>query len=68
MWDGVLAPGRLAFFGSRGRVFIVTSEGRGWLPTGRAAEAHPVEATITGDTATEVAVGVHRITVSERRS
>jgi catechol 2,3-dioxygenase-like lactoylglutathione lyase family enzyme len=39
-------PDRLAFVGERGRTFILAPPGRGWLPTGRPAEAHPVEASI----------------------
>jgi len=65
LWDGELAPGRLAFFGERARTFIVASQGRGWLPTGQPAEAHPVEATISGLRNTEAVVGPHRIKVSE---
>lgn len=44
LWDGeVEGPGRLGFVGERGRVLILAEPGRGWLPTGRAAEPHPVE-------------------------
>jgi catechol 2,3-dioxygenase-like lactoylglutathione lyase family enzyme len=66
MWDGVLEPGRLAFFGGRGRVFVVAAEGRGWLPTGRPAEPHPVSATVTGRAPASGAVGVHQVAVFER--
>ena len=49
LWDGTLdEPGRLAFIGERGRTLILSPEGRGWLPTGRPAEPHPVEAVISG--------------------
>ena len=49
LWDGTLdEPGRLAFLGERGRTLILAPEGRGWLPTGRAAEPHPVEAVLSG--------------------
>jgi hypothetical protein len=45
MWDGTIdEPGRLAFVGERGRTFILAPVGRGWVPTGRPAEPHPVEA------------------------
>lgn len=64
LWDGVLEPGRLAFVGERGRTFIVAPEGRGWLPTGRPAEPHPVEAVVTGPRPVGAAVARHRITVS----
>ncbi len=63
LWDGVVARGRLAFFGSRGRAFILASEGRSWLPTGQPAEVHPVQATITGTTQARGAVGAHLIDV-----
>lgn len=45
LWDGTI-EGRdtLAFVGERGRTFILAPIGRGWLPTGRPAEPHPVEA------------------------
>jgi catechol 2,3-dioxygenase-like lactoylglutathione lyase family enzyme len=49
LWDGTLGEsGRLAFLGERGRTFILAREGRGWLPTGRPAEPHPVEAVVSG--------------------
>jgi catechol 2,3-dioxygenase-like lactoylglutathione lyase family enzyme len=49
LWDGTLdEPGRLAFLGERGRTLILAPEGRGWLPTGRPAEPHPVEAVLSG--------------------
>jgi len=47
LWDGTPhEPDRLAFFGQRGRTFILAPPGRGWLPTGRPAEAHPVGAVV----------------------
>jgi hypothetical protein len=49
LWDGTLdEPGRLAFLGERGRTLILSPDGRGWLPTGRPAEPHPVEAVLSG--------------------
>jgi hypothetical protein len=43
MWDGTAeAPNLLAFVGERGRTFILAPPGRGWMPTGRPAEPHPV--------------------------
>jgi len=43
-WDGeLLEEGRLAFVGEKARTFILSSDGRGWLPTGRPAEPHPCE-------------------------
>ena len=50
LWDGTVdEPGRLAFMGDREGVLILAPEGRGWMPTGRAAERHPVEALVSGE-------------------
>src|SRR5262249_54464869 len=47
MFSGTVhEPDRIAFVGERGRTFILAPPGRGWLPTGRAAEPYPVEALI----------------------
>jgi catechol 2,3-dioxygenase-like lactoylglutathione lyase family enzyme len=44
LWSGTIDdPESLAFVGEKGRTLILAEEGRGWLPTGRPAEAHPVE-------------------------
>jgi hypothetical protein len=44
LWSGTIDdPDSLAFVGEKGRTLILAEEGRGWLPTGRPAEAHPVE-------------------------
>jgi hypothetical protein len=49
LWDGTIeAPGRLAFVGEQGRTLILAPPGRGWMPTGRPAEPHPVTATLAG--------------------
>jgi hypothetical protein len=49
LWDGTLdQPGRLAFMGDRRGVLILSPIGRGWMPTGRPAEAHPVEVRVLG--------------------
>ncbi len=49
LWSGTLdEPGRLAFIGERGRTLILAPEGRGWMPTGRPAEPHPVEVVLSG--------------------
>ena len=56
-WDGEIdEPGRLAFVGEKGRTLILAPAGRGWLPTGRAAESHPAEARI------ESGGGIHVVT------
>jgi hypothetical protein len=49
LWDGELAEAeRLAFVGEKARTFILSPEGRGWLPTGRPAEAHSSEVLLSG--------------------
>jgi hypothetical protein len=64
LWDGTLEhEGRLAFLGERGHTLILTPPGRGWMPTGRPAEAHPVEAELDGPPtrAIELESGLYRI-------
>lgn len=49
VWDGTVEESeRLAFTGDPARTFILAPRGRGWLPTGRAAEPHLVAALIVG--------------------
>ena len=49
VWDGTVeGEGRLAFVGAKARTLILCRAGRPWLPTGRPAEAHPVEVTLVG--------------------
>jgi catechol 2,3-dioxygenase-like lactoylglutathione lyase family enzyme len=49
VWDGdVSDPRRLVFVGERARTLILCPPGRGWLPTDRRAEIHPVEVVLTG--------------------
>ena len=44
LWSGSIdEPDALAFVGEKGRTLILSRPGRGWLPTGRPAEPHPVE-------------------------
>jgi catechol 2,3-dioxygenase-like lactoylglutathione lyase family enzyme len=50
LWDGeVEGESRLGFVGEKARTLILAPPGRGWLPTGRPAEAHPVEAVLDVD-------------------
>jgi hypothetical protein len=47
LWDGTIEePDRLAFVGERGRTLILAPPNRGWLPTSRPAEPHPVTTTL----------------------
>jgi len=49
LWDGTIdEPGSLAFVGEKARTLILAPPGRGWLPTGRPAEPHRVEAVLSG--------------------
>ena len=41
-------PDRLAFVGERGRTFILAPPGRGWIPTERPGEPHPIAASLAG--------------------
>lgn len=64
VWDGeVKDPRGLVFVGERGRTLILCRPGRGWLPTGRPAEMHPVGLVITGsrDGETELSGTPHRL-------
>lgn len=55
VWDGsVEEPGGLAFVGERARTLILAPPGRGWLPTGRAAEVHDISALLSGGPKGEV--------------
>jgi len=44
LWSGSIdEPDALGFVGEKGRTLILARPGRGWLPTGRSAEQHPIE-------------------------
>ena len=44
LWSGSIdEPDSLGFVGAKGRTLILARPGRGWLPTGRPAEPHPVD-------------------------
>ena len=64
LWDGTVEEeGRLGFVGERGRTLILAPPGRGWMPTGRPAERHPVEAELSGavDGEVELEGGLYRV-------
>jgi hypothetical protein len=49
LWDGTVEEkGQLAFVGEKARTLILSPAGRPWLPTGRPAQAHPVEVVLAG--------------------
>ncbi len=49
LWSGAVDDaGGLGFVGRQAHTLILVAPGRGWLPTGRPAELHPVAVTITG--------------------
>ena len=58
LWDGsTQGEGRLAFVGEKARTLILCHARRPWLPTGRPAEAHPVEVVLSGGPEGEVPLG-----------
>jgi hypothetical protein len=64
LWQGTVdEEDRLAFVGEPGRTLILAPSGRGWLPTDRPAELHPVEAVLAGPPSREVVLenGLYRI-------
>jgi len=62
VWSGTVdEPGRLAFVGEQAKTLILCPEGRGWLPTGRPAEPHPVDALLSGPSKGQRFVGDHHI-------
>ena len=63
LWDGSTGEGRLAFVGERGRTLILSPLGRVWMLTDRPAEAHPVDAVLTGPPRRTVVLenGLYRI-------
>jgi hypothetical protein len=64
VWDGIVdEPGRLAFVGEKARTLILAPPGRGWLPTGRPAERHAVDAVVSGAPAGDVVLedGLYRV-------
>ena len=66
-WDGDLADeARLAFVGEKARTFIVSPEGRGWLPTGRPAEAHPCDVELSETRSGEAHPGDSRYRIAAR--
>jgi hypothetical protein len=61
-WAGDLdAEGRLAFVGEKARTVILSPPGRGWLPTGRPAEAHPTEVEVETPIPGVTQIGASRI-------
>jgi catechol 2,3-dioxygenase-like lactoylglutathione lyase family enzyme len=65
VWDGTVdEPDDLAFVGEPARTLILAPPGRGWLPTGRAAERHEIDAVLADarDGATHLEGGRYHIT------
>jgi hypothetical protein len=66
-WDGDLTEeARLAFMGQKARTFIVSPESRGWLPTGRPAEAHPCDVELSETRSGEAHLGDSRYRIAAR--
>ena len=67
LWSGgVEGPGALGFVGRRAHTLILVATGRGWLPTGRPAEPHPVALTVTGPGLTDRTATIEGHTVTSR--
>lgn len=68
LWDGTVdEPGRLAFVGEKARTLILCPPGRPWLPTGRPAEPHPVDAVLSGPPDGEALLADSRYRVRRER-
>jgi catechol 2,3-dioxygenase-like lactoylglutathione lyase family enzyme len=66
-WAGDLEhEARLAFVGQKARTFILSSEGRGWLPTGRPAEAHHCDVGLSEIRPGEAHLGDSRYRIAAR--
>jgi hypothetical protein len=61
LWSGDAA--QLAFVGAKAHTLILAPPARGWMPTGRPAERHPVEAELSGpaDGDVELEGGLYRL-------
>ena len=67
-WDGDIDDqATIAFVGEKARTFILSPEGRGWLPTGRPAEAHSCEVVLSGPPERAALVGDSRYRIRRRR-
>jgi hypothetical protein len=66
-WAGDLDhEARLAFVGEKARTFILSPEGRGWLPTGRPAEAHDCDVELSEIRPGEAHLGDCRYRIAAR--
>jgi catechol 2,3-dioxygenase-like lactoylglutathione lyase family enzyme len=66
-WAGDLEhETRLAFVGEKARTFILSPEGRGWLPTGRPAEAHGCDVELSEIRPGEAHLGDSRYRIAAR--
>lgn len=65
VWQGSLdEPGRLLFVGDRRCTFILAPRGRGWLPLGRPADPHPIDAHVEAPRHGRVELGEGLYTVT----
>jgi catechol 2,3-dioxygenase-like lactoylglutathione lyase family enzyme len=58
LWSGTVptGPSGLGFVGRKAHTLIVCAPGRGWMPTGRPAEPHAVDVTLSGGVAAAAAL------------
>jgi len=69
LWDGTVeVEGRLAFVGEPAKTLILCPAGRPWLPTGRPAEAYPVEVVLSGSPEGEALTGDSRYRIRRQRA
>jgi catechol 2,3-dioxygenase-like lactoylglutathione lyase family enzyme len=69
LWDGTVEfEGRLAFVGEVAKTLILCPAGRPWLPTGRPAEAHPVDVVLSGSPDGEALLDAARYRIRRREA
>ncbi|HVX44465.1 MAG TPA: hypothetical protein VHC49_11295 [Mycobacteriales bacterium] len=67
LWSGeVEGATSLGFVGRKAHTLILSRPGRGWLPTGRPAQIHAAEVTVTGTRSGDLRLDPHRVRVQQR--
>jgi catechol 2,3-dioxygenase-like lactoylglutathione lyase family enzyme len=69
LWDGAVGEETVGFVGEKARTFVLAPPGRGWLPTRRPAERHPLDVVLAGPVAGDalLAEGAYRVRSSAQR-
>jgi catechol 2,3-dioxygenase-like lactoylglutathione lyase family enzyme len=69
LWDGTVdVHAHLAFVGEPAKTLILCHAGRPWLPTGRPAEAHPVEVVLSGSPEGEAVIDGDRYRIRRQKA